>query len=658
MAFQMDTGQRLAIYGLDGQPAGDTSAFLRAVEVELPEERQDSAFHTDVANADKLADAWSLRDESHLRGSNDTNATMDVFAIAQAALIIMGGNLSPATKPCDSCGGEFEIGSFSRKEWIAAGWGRCRSCVQNGNPVRYSEYYRPAVPYSSKIDDSNLCHPDSLAAILRENLAEDYGEDCVERLIKAASEYPMTFKHYLRLYYYKYKLLSGLKKAGESSDVVNNVRRAIYDIPDYYGKDPTFRKITERIRQAMSKGKKKLRLACKEVFLATDSNSKRVPLNDVNEVKTYVADDVAEVLVREEFIDSRADEDEFVPSVARLVDDLVPMLNKGPEKQLLDLLFSEYDRDHPQRQIEQFQLCLDALRDRGIAGKFNRCVERQRDEFRRQRYKPTDPGLPLRRRCDVCYVDNALAEWRYPYCNSCNVYWLSPKFRRTDTVDTHCPICLRWPTPGEFSYTLRCGHTLHLKCLEYARSVKAEWLAEQRPGEKILSVCPVCSDPITDDLDKVVFVQDVWPTHKFWWPGEPPGFIEAADNGLRAAEGAYSTASAALRDLASFGTLTKIALDVWTEKNKATLNRATADLATEQELDEAASGLRDGFLTQIEELRANAARAEGERAAAARRVAALDAAQDKLAAAQDMVEASAAAALAAISDKKKNAALL
>ena len=57
MAFQMDTGQRLAIYGLDGQPAGDTSAFLRAVEVELPEERQDSEFHTDMENANKLADA-------------------------------------------------------------------------------------------------------------------------------------------------------------------------------------------------------------------------------------------------------------------------------------------------------------------------------------------------------------------------------------------------------------------------------------------------------------------------------------------------------------------------------------------------------------------------------------------------------------------------
>ena len=149
----------------------------------------------------------------------------------------------------------------------------------------------------------------------------------------------------------------------------------------------------------------------------------------------------------------------------------------------------------------------------------------------------------------MCYVDNALAEWRYPYCNSCNVYWLSPKFRRTDTVDTHCPICLRWPTPGEFSYTLRCGHTLHLKCLEYARSVKAEWLAEQRPGEKILSVCPVCSDPITDDLDKVVFVQDVWPTHKFWWPSEPPRRSDVADTAVRAAEGAYLAASDAVRGL-------------------------------------------------------------------------------------------------------------
>ena len=46
-----------------------------------------------------------------------------------------------------------------------------------------------------------LGHPDSLAAILRAYFAEDYGEDCAERLIKAASEYPMTFKHYLRLYY-------------------------------------------------------------------------------------------------------------------------------------------------------------------------------------------------------------------------------------------------------------------------------------------------------------------------------------------------------------------------------------------------------------------------------------------------------------------------
>ena len=58
---------------------GDTSAFLRAVEVKLPEERQDSEFHTDMENANKLADAWSLREESHLKGLNDTNATMEVL---------------------------------------------------------------------------------------------------------------------------------------------------------------------------------------------------------------------------------------------------------------------------------------------------------------------------------------------------------------------------------------------------------------------------------------------------------------------------------------------------------------------------------------------------------------------------------------------------
>ena len=528
MAFLMDTGQRLALFGLDGQPAGDTSAFLRAVEVKLPEERQDSEFHTDMENANKLADAWSLREESYLKGLNDTNAAMEVFARAQHELIVMGINLPPATKPCDSCGGEFEIGSFSRKEWIAAGWGRCRSCVQNGNPVRYSEYYRPAVPYSSKIDDSNLCHPDSLAAILREYISEDYGEDCVERLIKAASEYPMTFKHYLRLYYYKYKLLSGLKKAGASSDVVNNVRRAIYDIPDYSGKDPTFRKITERIRQAMSKGKKKLRLACKEVFLSVDRNV-TIKFDDDNETReaalktriaasdgsggramdlpevrayaersfascsvTYPVDmlsgDSARAVMQRKLhaIISRAEEDGrlreidwgseptpnldpeevaqetaadgFVPSIERLVDDLVPMLRPEPSDHIDRLLNKASDgtpltseqRNHPdwiKLARRFFDFYVGSKKNDGIdVGIFNRCVERQRDEFRQQRYKPTDPGLPLRRRCDLCYVDNALAEWRYPYCNSCNVYWLSPNFRRMDEVDAHCPICLRWPT--------------------------------------------------------------------------------------------------------------------------------------------------------------------------------------------------------------------
>ena len=565
----MDTGQRLALFGLDGQPAGDTSAFLRAVEVKLPEERQDTEFHTDMENANKLADAWSLREESYLKGLNDTNAAMEVFARAQHELIIMGINLPPATKPCDSCGGEFEIGSFSRKEWIAAGWGRCRSCVQNGNPVRYSEYYRPAVPYSSKIDDSNLCHPDSLAAILREYFAEDYGEDCVERLIKAASEYPMTFKHYLRLYYYKYKLLSGLKKAGESSDVVNNVRRAIYDIPDYYGKDPTFRKVTERIRQAMSKGKKKLRLACKKVFLAMDEVSERVPLNDI---KKYVDGDTAEAMTREELIERRADEAGFVPSIERLVDDLVPMLRPehrdhidrfrmGPNGTPL----TPEQRKHPDW-IKLVRLCFNFYvgskrRDRSDAGVCNRGVERQRDECRQQateaqRHKPIGLGLPLRRRCDNCGVDKALAEWLYPYCTSCNAYWLSPNFRRMDRLNRCCPICLLPPKSAEFSYTLRCGHTLHLKCLEYARSVRAEC-----PGENILSVCPVCSDPITDDLEKVVFVQDVWPEHMGLWPGAPDPH-DVAFVAERAAKGAYLAASAAVRD-AKKKVSDAIAMGVW-----------------------------------------------------------------------------------------------
>jgi hypothetical protein len=199
--------------------------------------------------------------------------------------------------------------------------------------------------------------------------------------------------------------------------------------------------------------------------------------------------------------------------------------------------------------------------DRIDAGIFNRCVERQRDEFRQQatesqRYKPIDLGLPLRRRCDNCGVDKALAEWLYPYCTSCNAYWLSPNFRRMDRLNRCCPICLLPPKSAEFSYTLRCGHTLHLKCLEYARSVRAEC-----PGENILSVCPVCSDPITDDLEKVVFVQDVWPEHMGLWPGAPDPH-DVAFVAERAAKGAYLAASAAVRD-AKKKVSDAIAMGVW-----------------------------------------------------------------------------------------------
>ena len=85
-----------------------------------------------------------------------------------------------------------------------------------------------------------------------------------------------------------------------------------------------------------------------------------------------------------------------------------------------------------------------------------------------------------------------------------------------------------------------------MKCLEYAKSVRAEC-----PGEKVLSVCPVCSDPITDDLEKVVFVEDVWPEHMGWWPGESPDPFDVAYVAERAAEGAHLAASAAVRDLSS-----------------------------------------------------------------------------------------------------------
>ena len=322
------------------------------------------------------------------------------------------------------------------------------------------------------------------------------------------------------------------------------MRRAIYFLPE-----DGFTIIISKVRRAMYKGKAKLRKACKEVFLSLDRNV-TIEFDDDEEAPEASKSTEEPEPPR----DKRADEDGFVPSVWRLAVDLVPMLDKNQDvsRTLGRAQFLLSRPNYPGR-IEQVQRCFDAMfsRDINFSEKFNRCVERQRDEFRQQatesqRYKPTDLGLPLRRRCDNCGVDNALAEWQYPYCNSCNVYWLSPNFRRMDRPNGCCPICLLPPKSAEFSYTLRCGHTLHLKCLEYAKSVRAEC-----PGEKILSVCPVCSDPITDDLEKVVFVEDVWPEHMGWWPGESPDPFDVAYVAERAAEGAHLAASAAVRDLSS-----------------------------------------------------------------------------------------------------------
>ena len=87
---------------------------------------------------------------------------------------------------------------------------------------------------------------------------------------------------------------------------------------------------------------------------------------------------------------------------------------------------------------------------------------------------------------------------------------------------------------------------------------------------KILSVCPVCSDPITDDLENVVFVQDVWPEHMGLWPGDMADLHDVAFVAERAAEGAYLAASAAVR--ASFATLNRARAGSLTPAQKQQVN--------------------------------------------------------------------------------------
>ncbi|CAH0368003.1 unnamed protein product [Pelagomonas calceolata] len=380
-------------------------------------------------------------------------------------------------------------------------------------------------------------------------------EKVVEETTQLARQQKETFIRQMRLYYYKQILLEDITSAGVPDLERLIMRRAIYFLTE-----DLFMGISSKVRRAMSKGKAKLRKVCKEVFLSVDRNVEITHPKD-DEEATVASRSTEEP---EPPRDNRADEADFVPSVWRLVVDLVPMLDKNQDasRTLGRAQFLLSRPNYPGR-IEQVQRCFDAMFvcDINFAEKFNRCVERQRDEFRQQatesqRYKPTDLGLPLRRRCDNCGVDNALAEWRYPYCNSCNVYWLSPNFRKMDRPNGCCPICLLPPKSAEFSYTLRCGHTLHWKCLEYAKSVRAEC-----PGEKILSVCPVCRDPITDDLEKVVFVEDVWPEHMGLWPGAPDPH-DVAFVAERAAKGAYLAAKAAVR-YARKKVSDAIAMGVW-----------------------------------------------------------------------------------------------
>ena len=499
----------------------------------------------------KICEAWAVADGragSNLIDASDSLKHLEIYATVQRTLMKAAVRMGEETTLCDACGGEYERTSFSKKQWQATGQRRCTDCVSQGRPARYTDAYRPRVPGHSKLDfmlgQEELIEHAIRAAAQETGMEGTEMDKEIEEMTQLARQQKERFIRQMRLYYYKKVLLEDLASAGLPFVEGMIMRRAIYFLPE-----DGFTLIISKVRRAMSKGKAKLRKVCKEVFLSLDRNV-TIEFDDDEEAPEASRSTEEPEPPR----DNRADEDDFVPSVWRLAVDLVPMLDKNQDvsRTLGQAQFLLSRPNYPGR-MEQVQRCFDAMfsRDINFAEKFNRCVERQRDEFRQQatesqRYKPIDLGLPLRRRCDNCGVDKALAEWLYPYCTSCNAYWLSPNFRRMDRLNRCCPICLLPPKSAEFSYTLRCGHTLHLKCLEYAKSVRAEC-----PGEKVLSVCPVCSDPITDDLEKVVFVEDVWPEHMGWWPGESPDPFDVAYVAERAAEGAHLAASAAVRDLSS-----------------------------------------------------------------------------------------------------------
>ena len=495
-------------------------------------------------------------------------------------------------KACNACGNFGSRDAYSKKQWIARSVRRCLACVEAGAAADADKM--------TTIEFKN----NGLAPFFLAAAVEDCGNglmtpEQMNTWVQTALEEPDIFKNILRLHSAKRRLVDHVSAhdlpTPDNTDILTSpaainafwVKCIKYSI--FYVADDDFLDIDTKLRKALAKDSKSLKvlkLLHHIYMIGKEGNRRQRALEEKAEAETPTpAQRSALLRLKAKLVQQRAErrraEIQFVPELSRLVTEIIRKMS-DQQRSIMDRIVTDLPVPDPEPDKTTARLTDQIIHVAGTA-LFNECIELQRSGA-----DPPDsavPGfydrpfpLPHRRRCDNCGDVDTYAEWRRPYCTSCGVRWTSPSFRRMDPVEKVCPICLEPPTSGCPSYTLVCGHTLHVRCLRYGYSIR---VGETETSPEILKTCPLCQYPTVDDLEKNFDYDDEgdMPECPETWPfgANRQERERIVTDAVCAAEGAYLTASAAVRDLASFATLTKIALDIAAAKEEE--NAAEARLA-------------------------------------------------------------------------------
>ena len=498
---------------------------------------------------------------------------------------------SSDAKACNACGNFGLRDAYSKKQWTARSVRRCLACVEAGAAADADKMTRIEF-------ENNGLAPFFLAAAV-----EDCGKgltspEQMDTWVQTALEEPDIFKNILRLHSAKRRLVDHVSAhdlpppdntdALTSPAAINAFWVKILRYSIFYVADDELLDIDTKLRKALAKDSKSLKVLklLHHIYTIGKEGNRRQRAREEEEAEAETptpAQRSALLKYGEKLAQRRAEqrraEIQFVPKLSRLVTDILAKVN---DQQLPTMHRIVMDLPAPDPEPDKTTVRVtDQIMHVAGAALFNECMELQRNGA--DPLLPVEPGshdnsnlLPRRRRCDNCGDVGTYVEWRRPYCISCGVRWTSPSFRRMDPVEKVCPICLEPPTSGCPSYTLVCGHTLHVRCLRYGFST-----GDLETFPEILKTCPLCQYPTFEDLAKNFDYDDEgdMPEGEETWPfgANRQERERIVTNAVCAAEGAYSTASAAVRDLASFATLTKIALDIAAAKEEE--NAAEARLA-------------------------------------------------------------------------------